>query len=119
MLVGMYDTAALKISILREDSASNQACANIVPNELVNIEWLYSFIDCAKNAYLSQRRGVRQKNLNLGMIKEFQLPLPPIALQRRFESIVYSIQTIKASQSLLMEQLLFDALCQRAFSGEL
>ena len=31
MLVGMYDTAALKMGILLEDSAANQACANIEP----------------------------------------------------------------------------------------
>ncbi len=41
MLVGMYDTAAFKMGILKEDSASNQACACITPMiELI----LYGYI---------------------------------------------------------------------------
>ncbi|UNO19200.1 restriction endonuclease subunit S [Pseudomonas aeruginosa] len=61
LLVGMYDTAAMKISILKEDSSCNQACANVECNELASVEWLYSYIDYAKDSYLSRRRGSVRK----------------------------------------------------------
>ncbi|WP_420554276.1 restriction endonuclease subunit S [Neptuniibacter marinus] len=119
MLVGMYDTAAFKISILTEPSASNQACANIIPNELVHIEWLFSFIEFSKETYLRQRRGVRQKNLNLGMIKDFELPLPPLPEQEKFLEVVKKLMSTKNYQyeTAKMSNCQFGVLSQKAFSG--
>ncbi|MEZ9273796.1 restriction endonuclease subunit S [Vibrio sp. 10N.286.54.B2] len=121
LLVGMYDTAAFKISILGKDSASNQACANVIPNALVDVEWLYSFIQFSKETYLRQRRGVRQKNLNLGMIKDFELPLPPRTEQLQFANIVKQLMKAdvlnKAFDS--SSEKMFDSLSQKAFSGKL
>ena len=84
MLVGMYDTAAFKMGILKKASASNQACACIEPNETVNIVWLYYSLQLMKEHFLSQRRGVRQKNLNLGMIKGFEIPIADRGKQDEF-----------------------------------
>lgn len=37
-----------------------------------------------KEHFLSQRRGVRQKNLNLGMIKGFEIPIADRGKQDEF-----------------------------------
>lgn len=113
LLVGMYDTAAMKISILREDSSCNQACANVECNELASVEWLYSYIDCAKDSYLSLRRGVRQKNLNLGMIRDFQLPLPPRELQDEFVTFVSAVLGMKMRQEECKDFPVFESLSQK------
>ena len=97
MLVGMYDTAAFKMGILKKDSASNQACANVMPNENVNIVWLYYNLSHMKEHFLSNRRGIRQKNLNLGMIKEFEIPVPPIDLQNQFATFVQQVDKLKVA----------------------
>lgn len=118
LLIGMYDTAAFKLGILAYDAASNQACANIQINEqFANIEWLY---DCAKIMrphFLSNRRGVRQKNLNLGMIKNLEIPLPPLDLQNQFADIVTKIEDQKAlvKQAIDETQQLFDSLMSQYF----
>lgn len=121
MLVGMYDTAAFKISILNKASASNQACANIIPNDLLDIEWFFSFIEFSKETYLRQRRGVRQKNLNLGMIKGFELPLPPKSEQMKFVHLAKKTLLIKEKNYLALTQSEgnFNSLSQKAFAGEL
>ena len=118
MLIGMYDTAAFKLAILTNPSSSNQACANIaVKRELVNVEWLYDCCRFMKNHFLKNRRGVRQKNLNLGMIKEFELPVPPLSLQNKFAEIVTQIEAQKAlvKQSIDETQKLFDSLMSKYF----
>ena len=117
MLVGMYDTAAFKMGILKEDSASNQACACIEPNERIDIVWLYYALTMMKNHYLFQRRGVRQKNLNLGMIKGFKLPIAQKNEQLTFVSFVKQIDKSKVAiqKSLAETQLLFDKLMQDYF----
>lgn len=95
MLVGMYDTAALKMGILKRSSASNQACACIEPNDNIDIVWLYHVLQIMKPHFLEQRRGIRQKNLNLGMIKSFQVPYAQKSEQKLFASFVTKIDKSK------------------------
>lgn len=102
MLVGMYDTAAFKMGILKEDSASNQACACIEPNESVNIVWLYYALSLMKENYLSQRRGVRQKNLNLGMIRGFELPVAEKIDQDEFVKFVEQVDKSKVVKMIIV-----------------
>ena len=117
MLVGMYDTAAFKMGILKKASASNQACACIEPNETVNIVWLYYSLQLMKEHFLSQRRGVRQKNLNLGKIKGFEIPIADRGKQDEFVCFAEQVDKSKvAVQKALDEtQILFDSLMQEYF----
>lgn len=87
MLLGMYDTAAFKMGILTEDASANQACANILPNDKVNIIWLYYTLQIMREHFLEQRRGCRQKNLNLGMIKGFEIPYVELPQQEEFITV--------------------------------
>lgn len=117
MLVGMYDTAAFKMGILKKPSASNQACACIEPNERVNIVWLYHTLQLMKDRFLKQRRGVRQKNLNLGMMKSFDIPLADRAQQDKFAAFVDQTEKSKEiiKQSLEKLETLKKALMQEYF----
>lgn len=117
LLIGMYDTAAFKMGILKEDSASNQACACITPNDEVNIIWLYYELQMMKNHFLSQRRGVRQKNLNLGMIKAFKIPIAKRDQQDEFSDFVKQVDKSKVAIQAALDktQLLFDSLMQKYF----
>src|SRR5258708_36731793 len=76
LLIGMYDTAALKMSILDRDGAFNQAIAGVKPNGDLEMEFIFHAINVAKPRLLLERRGVRQKNLSLGKIKDISLPVP-------------------------------------------
>ena len=100
LLIGMYDTAAFKMGILKEDSASNQACACITPNDEVNIIWLYYELQMMKEHFLSQRRGVRQKNLNLGMIKAFKIPITKREQQDEFSDFVKQVDKSKVTKQI-------------------
>ncbi len=117
LMIGMYDTAAFKMGILTEDSSSNQACANLNPKQGYNIVWLYYLFDIMKPIFLQERQGVRQKNLSLSKIKEFEVPFAPYELQEQFATFVEQVDKSKvAVQKALDEaQLLFDSLMQKYF----
>ena len=117
MLVGMYDTAAFKMGILKRDSASNQACACVEPNDRVEIIWLYYVLQIMKPHFLEQRRGIRQKNLNLGMIRSFQVPYAPKCEQEQFAAFVAQVDKSKLAiqKSLEKLELLKKALMQKYF----
>ena len=122
LLVGMYDTAAFKLGILTKAASSNQACANVFPNSTICfVEWLYVNLLLMKDHFLKQRRGIRQQNLSLAMIKAFEVPVPPLRLQLAFAEHVRKIDAIGNQQALCRCRLegLFKAALHRAFTGEL
>jgi type I restriction enzyme, S subunit len=88
LLIGMYDTAALKMSILDRDAAFNQAIAGVRPNKNTDLKFILYAINASRFEILNQRRGVRQKNLSLAKIKDISLPILPIGEQRRIVAIV-------------------------------
>ena len=117
LMIGMYDTAAFKMGILTEDSSSNQACANLNPRQGFNIVWLYYLFDIMKPVFLQERQGVRQKNLSLSKIKEFEVPFAPFELQNQFADFVNQVDKSKVvvQEALDKTQLLFDSLMQKYF----
>lgn len=121
LLLGMYDTAALKSSINTVELTCNQAIAFAKLNENVNTLYVYYVIQYGKEHYKSQQRGVRQKNLNLSMIKDLKINYPPIELQNQFAERVAVIESQKqqAQLELAKSELLFQSLLQQAFKGEL
>ena len=105
LLVGMYDTAALKMGVLDKAAASNQACACLIPNDSVLVEWLYTAISIMKPHLLSQRKGCRQKNLSLKMIKGFNLPIADKAEQRDFAVFFHSVDKSKFAVQKALDEL--------------
>ncbi|MBD2083779.1 restriction endonuclease subunit S [Coleofasciculus sp. FACHB-542] len=88
LLIGMYDTAALKMSILDRDAAFNQAISGVKPNENIDLKFILFAINSRRFEILNQRRGVRQKNLSLAKIKNIALPIPSLPEQKRIVAIL-------------------------------
>ena len=125
LLVGMYDTAALKMSLLHRPAAFNQAIAGVMPNASLETEFLLHAINVQKLQLLGLRRGVRQKNLSLGKIKEIMIPLPSPRVQRE---IVERLRDAGARSAQLEDVYrrklaaldeLKQSLLHQAFSGQL
>ncbi len=62
-----------------------------------------------------------QKNINLKILRELEVPAPPIDLQNQFATIVEKVESLKShyQQSLADLENLYGALSQKAFKGEL
>jgi type I restriction enzyme S subunit len=122
ILLGMYDTAALKSTINTKIVTCNQAIAYCKLNEkLVNTSFVYHIIQIGKEHYRRLQRGVRQKNLNLSMVKNIEVLYPDLKLQNDFADRVYEINEQKelAQQNLKKSDDLFNCLLQKAFKGRL
>ena len=122
LLLGMYDTAALKSTINKVECSCNQAIAYAeINSELANVVFIYFLIQQGKEYFRRLQRGVRQKNMNLTMIKEIKIILPPKELQDHFAKILMKLEEQKAltNISLQKSEELFQSLLHRAFKGEL
>ena len=117
LMIGMYDTAAFKMGILTEQSSSNQACANLKPTKQYRVIWLYYLFDIMKPIFLNERQGVRQKNLSLSKIRNFNIPSAPIDLQNNFSAFVERVEQQRQTvqQSLEKLELMKEALMQEYF----
>ena len=125
LLVGMYDTAALKMSIIDRDAAFNQAIAGIKPNNELDLIFILHAINAIKPEILNQRRGVRQKNLSLQKIKNISLCIPPLSEQKsvvaKLDALSTETKKLEAiyNQKLTNLEELKKSILQKAFNGEL
>ncbi len=125
LLIGMYDTAALKMSILDRDAAFNQAIAGVKPNDALDLLFVLHSIDANREALLQQRRGTRQRNLSLAKIKSICMKVPPRATQREIVNTLrddaeVTAKLVKVYEAKLMSlAALKRSFLQQAFSGNL
>lgn len=122
LLLGMYDTAALKSTINKVECACNQAIAYAkLDDSIVDTIFVYYCIQIGKEYYKRQQRGVRQKNLNLTMIKNLQIICPQIELQKEFANVIENILIQKTQLEKGLKELksYFNSLMYLAFNGEL
>ena len=126
LLCGMYDTAAMKMSILKIDATCNQAIVGIKPNkDILNIEFLKYQLEFKRPEIMRSRRGVRQKNLNATMIKDLNIWVPNLKTQKiviekinksnRLNKLLVKTQTQKLNHLIALKSSLLD----QAFKGEL
>ncbi|QLC50207.1 restriction endonuclease subunit S [Methanolobus zinderi] len=75
----------------------------------------------SKQYLLSKANGAIMDGLNMKIIKEMPIIIPPLNLQRKYAAIIQKINKTKQHQSYSSTELetLFNALMQKAFKGEL
>ncbi len=126
LLIGMYDTAAMKMSILSNNGSCNQAIVGFKPKEdELNIFFIKYQLEYLKKEILEQRQGVRQQNLNLTKIKNILIEYPPLQIQQKtvnyLDEISSHIQRVKELQKEKLEHLkaLKASILDQAFRGKL
>ena len=119
VLVAMYGQGKTRgmTAYLGIEASTNQACACILPSEKIDSMFMWKYIELSYDKLRSLAQGAGQPNLNGNMIKNFQVLVPPIELQKEFVSFVEQVDKSKvAVQKALDEtQTLFDSLMQEYF----
>lgn len=107
----------LPVAINEVEVSLNQDMKAFVPkNNVVADYLLYFFIAMEKNI-LKHIRGVTADNIEFNIIKNLNIPLPPISHQNEFARIVEKIEEQKAQVRKAMDeaQMLFDSLMSKYF----
>lgn len=91
VIVAMYgqgDTAG-RVAINKIPLATNQACCNLVIDEKkADYQFVYYALSKLYDKLVSLKNGGAQPNLNAGIIKAIEIPLPPLETQHRIASIL-------------------------------
>lgn len=115
LLIGMYDSAAFKMSLLDRDAAFNQAICGVKANEKINLTFLYLYFLSNKEEYLRHRTGARQQNLTKGFICSIKIPLLPAEEQQSIvQAIEEEMQLVNANKRLveIFEQKIKDKISE-------
>jgi len=123
ILIAMYGQGKTrgKTAKLAIQASTNQACAAILPSDQYSTNYLWYLLRICYESLRNLGRGGNQPNLNLGMIKEYNIIFPHIEKQELFSNIVEKVEKLKQKQKQSTEELdtLFNSLMQKAFRGEL
>lgn len=110
-----------KTGILTFDACFPDSVVGFVNNDKSNIEYVKFWMSFLQKVLEDSAPMAAQKNINLKILRELEVSLPPIELQNLFEKRLIEIEKQKklAQQSLQKSEDLFNSLLQRAFKGEL
>lgn len=85
-----------EVGILGIDACTNQAIAGLTIKDTnkLNTNYLYYYLKSKKNYVTKISRGVAQNNINMSMLKSFELPLPEISKQEEIVAILDKVLAI-------------------------
>lgn len=97
IIVAMYGQGKTRgqIARLRIEACTNQACAAILPCSEIHPLFLYAFLRSSYEALRDIAVGCNQKNLNLSLVKNYTIFLPPLSLQEQFAARIEAIEAQK------------------------
>lgn len=123
ILIAMYGQGKTrgKVVLLDIETTINQAFGAILPNDNYNSIYLLKVLDLMYQDIRDLGRGGNQENLNMDIVKNISIILPPIELQNKFASIVEKIETIKEKENQKLKQMndLHNSMMNKAFKGEI
>ena len=98
-----------KVAILDIDATTNQALVGLKINEFVDKSFLvYALIELS-GRISNLGKGVAQKNINISILKDVRIPLPPLAEQKqiaeKLDKLFDQIETIKEASNKIPELL--------------
>ena len=88
VIIAMYGATAGKVGINKIPLTTNQACCNLQINpQKALYKYVYYWV-CNEYEHLKSLGQGSQNNINAQIIKEYPIPIPPLAEQQRIVSIL-------------------------------
>lgn len=92
--------------ILDIDAATNQAIAGLtIKNNNVYREFLYYYLVSIKSEINSLGRGVAQNNINMSILRNLSVPLPPLEEQRYIAAVLDKVSALIALRRQQLDKL--------------
>lgn len=113
VLLAMYGATIGACSILEIEACTNQACAAFVPSTNVEPLYLYYCLKNNKANFVRAGAGGAQPNISGAFLKQFEIPLPPLPIQKKIAAALEKADTLR-KQCKQMEQEL-NTLAQSVF----
>ena len=110
-----------KTSILTFDACFPDSVVAFIPNDKTNNMFIQFWMSFLQKILEDSAPESAQKNINLKILSEQNVIVPPIELQNQFADFVNQVDKLKFEMEKSLKELEdnFNALMQKAFDGEL
>lgn len=82
--LALYGATIGKLGVMTFPAATNQACANVVPDErLIDPQYLFFYLMSERDALINKGQGGAQPNISQQIVKAHDILLAPLNEQRR------------------------------------
>ena len=125
LLIALYGATIGKLAFLGVDAATNQAICGIYKNESIDSDYLYYYLFSKKPSLVKQGIGGAQPNISQGILKNLDLPIPPLPEQQlivsKIEELLSDLDNGKQQLQIAQLQLKVyrQSLLKWAFEGKL
>ena len=125
LLIALYGATIGKLAFLGVDATTNQAVCGIYENENIISKYLYYFLLFNKPKLVQQGVGGAQPNISQTILKDLDLPIPPLETQHAivskieelFSELDKGITELKTAQQQLKTYR--QSVLKSAFEGKL
>ena len=110
-----------KTGILTFDACFPDSVVGFTPYINAKTEYVHFWLSFLQKMLEEFAPESAQKNINLKILSDLDVPVPPIELQNKFAQIVEKVEAMRQNQKQSQQEIdnLFNALMQKAFAGEL
>lgn len=125
LLIALYGATIGKLAFLGVDAATNQAICGIFENKYYSSKFLYYFLLFKRPNLVKSSIGAAQPNISQTILKDLELPIPPLAEQERIVAKIdelvseldVGIESLKTAQAQL--KIYRQSVLKYAFEGKL
>jgi type I restriction enzyme S subunit len=109
-----------KTAILTFPACFPDSMVGFIPGERVLVAYVHQWLVTMESRLEQVAPQMAQKNINLKILSELTIPVPPLPLQKEFAKWVTEIRGMEAEQAVSRGRLedLFQSLLHRAFNEE-
>ncbi|MFY4805015.1 restriction endonuclease subunit S [Aliarcobacter butzleri] len=94
-----------EVSILKSEATTNQAIAGIkLKKTNINLEYIYYYLLSIKEKIINIGRGVAQNNINLSILRDLNIPIPPLQQQEKIVKVFDLTSNLIEKQKELLEK---------------
>ena len=96
-----------EVGVLSIDACTNQAIAGLTikdENQL-NTDYLYYYLKSKKSYVNNVGRGVAQNNINMSILRSFELPLPELSQQKQIVDVLDKVSAIIETRQQELQKL--------------
>ena len=83
VVIALTGATTGKVGILKIEACANQSVTGILPNDTLHYKYIFYYLLFSRSKIMNDSYGGAQKHISQRYVKDFQIPLPPLEIQKK------------------------------------